>query len=103
MKRLNLQVLEFSELDKTALRFIRQILLGILLCNDAETCTSVFDKIAQSDKLKMFRESLRLFIHHFLLKNLKTGKVPKEQKDLLKSRCDLIEKMLTVNDKRTKF
>ncbi|KAJ8969084.1 hypothetical protein NQ317_016329 [Molorchus minor] len=61
-----LKVVQFSELDKITLRFMRQTLLGILLHKETEDCLSVFEKVAQSDKLKMFRESLRLFIHHFL-------------------------------------
>ncbi|KAI4456503.1 cell cycle control protein cwf22-related [Holotrichia oblita] len=98
-----LKVVEFGELDKITLRFIRQILLGILLCEETDSCVAVFEKVAQSDKLKMFKESLRLFIHHFLLKNLKTDKVPEENKNLLKVRSEIIEKMLTIRDKRSKF
>lgn len=96
-------MIEFGELDKITLRFIRQILLGILLCEETDNCVAVFEKVAQSDKLKMFKESLRLFIHHFLLKNLKTDKVPEENKNLLKVRSEIVEKMLTIRDKRSTF
>ncbi|GJQ73611.1 hypothetical protein Trydic_g13955 [Trypoxylus dichotomus] len=98
-----LKVMEFGELDKTTLRFMRQVLLGILLCEEVDSCTGVFEKIAQSEKLKMFRESLRLFIHHFLLKNLKADKVPEEKKSLLKTRCEIVENMLSINDRRMRF
>lgn len=97
------QIVQFSELDKITLRFVRQILLGLLLCEDIEQCCGVFEKVALSDKLKMFRESLRLFIHHFLLKNLKIGAVSEENKLLLEQRAKIVEKVLMAGDKRTKF
>lgn len=99
----SLQIVQFSELDKITLRFIRQILLGILLCDDTENCTEVFENIARSGKLKMFRESLRLFIRHFLLKNLTSDSIPENKKTLLKTRADIVEKMLTAFDRRTKL
>ncbi|KAL3273446.1 hypothetical protein HHI36_014890 [Cryptolaemus montrouzieri] len=97
-----LKIVQFSELDKLTLRFIRQILLGILLHEDIETCTQVFEKVSQSDKLKMFRESLRLFIHHFLLKNVDSHNVDEKQKTLLETRSKIIEKMLVMKN-RSKF
>ncbi|CAH1108463.1 unnamed protein product [Psylliodes chrysocephalus] len=90
-----LKVVQFSELDKTTLRFMRQILLGILLHKDMECCVSVFARVSQSDKLKLFRESLRLFIHHFLLRNLKTDKIPEDEKTLIEGRVKIVEKVLT--------
>lgn len=82
---------------------MRQILIGVLLCDDVETCQSVFTNVAQSDKLKMFKESLRLFIQHFLLRNLKSETVPEEQKQLLEDRARIIDKILSINEKKLKF
>ncbi|KAJ8911639.1 hypothetical protein NQ315_005984 [Exocentrus adspersus] len=98
-----LKIMEFSELDKVTLRFMRQILLGILLHKDNEACLSVFEKVAQSDKLKLFRESLRLFIHHFLLRNLKSGSILEEHKSLLETRAKLVEKVLVSKENKVKF
>lgn len=95
--------MQFSELDKLSLRFIRQILLGILLHENTETCLEVFEKVAISDKLKTFRDSLRLFIHHFLLKNLKEGAVPENQKNKLESRAQLVEKLLNKKNVSGRF
>lgn len=81
---------------------MRQILLGILLHENTEACLAVFEKVALSDKLKMFRESLRLFIHHFLLRNLKEGTVATNMKDLLETRAQMIEKLLNTKE-RNKF
>lgn len=89
-----LQLVQFGELDKVTLRFIRQILLGILLHKNQETCLEVFAKLGLSNNLKMFKESLRLFIHHFLLKNLKAGTIPEEQSSLLEERAKLVENIL---------
>ncbi|CAG9862756.1 unnamed protein product [Phyllotreta striolata] len=90
-----LKIVQFSELDKTTLRFMRQILLGILLHKDLEACLSVFARVAHSEKLKLFRESLRLFIHHFLLRNLNTDKIPEDEKSLIESRVKIVENVLT--------
>ncbi|XP_060522317.1 nucleolar MIF4G domain-containing protein 1 [Cylas formicarius] len=98
-----LKIVEFGELDKITLRLIRQILLGILLHDNSEECRSVFEKVAYSDKLKVFRESLRLFIHHFLLKNLKAGTVPEDQRQLLHERVEMIEQILSVRDSKFSF
>lgn len=82
------------------MRFMRQILIGIILHEDVESCLAVFAKVSGSDKLKMFRESLRLFIHHFLLKNLKTESIPEEQKSLLEERAKMVEKLLVSRELR---
>ncbi|XP_066254134.1 nucleolar MIF4G domain-containing protein 1 homolog [Euwallacea similis] len=95
-----LKIVEFSELDKVTLRLVRQILLGILLHEELEAVQVVFTNIALADKLKMFRESLRLFIHHFLLRNLKDGVVNEDQKRNLEIRARMVEKILTAKESR---
>lgn len=94
------QIVHFSELDKVTQRFLRQILIGIILHEDVESCHEVFAKVSSSDKLKMFRESLRLFIHHFLLKNIKTDVISDDHKTLLKERAKLVEKLLASKEVR---
>ncbi|XP_025829222.1 nucleolar MIF4G domain-containing protein 1 homolog [Agrilus planipennis] len=98
-----LKIMQFSELDKITLRFVRQILLGILLCEDLEQCLQVFEKVSQGEKLKLFRESIRLFIKHFLLRNLKVNNVSDDQKNLLEERANLIDKMLSQHDRKIRF
>lgn len=97
-----LKIVEFSELDKITLRFTRQILLGILLHENTEECLGVFEKVAVSEKLKMFKESLRLFIQHFVLKNLKESALNEDKKKLLENRAELIEKLLNARQ-RSRF
>ncbi|XP_066139516.1 nucleolar MIF4G domain-containing protein 1 homolog isoform X2 [Euwallacea fornicatus] len=95
-----LKIVQFSELDKVTLRLVRQILLGILLHEELEAVQAVFTNIALADKLKMFRESLRLFIHHFLLRNLKDGVVNEDQKRSLEIRAKMVDKILTAKEFR---
>uniref|UniRef100_A0AAR5QBH3 MI domain-containing protein n=1 Tax=Dendroctonus ponderosae TaxID=77166 RepID=A0AAR5QBH3_DENPD len=98
-----LKNIEFSDLDKVSLRLIRQILLGILMHSDVEAVQGVFTNVAMSDKLKMFRKSMRLFIHHFLLRNLKEGAVPEQEKHLLETRAKMVEKILTVKESKSSW
>lgn len=74
---------------------MRQILLGILLHEDTEACMAVFQNVSISDKLKMFKESLRLFIHQFVLRNLQDTGVADDKKQLLESRAQMVEKLLS--------
>lgn len=97
------QIIQFSELDQVTLRLIRQVLLGILLHQHEETTLAVFQKIAMTPKLKMFRESLRLFVHHFLLRNLSASELSEENKNLLTSRAKLIDQALSVHESKIKF
>lgn len=97
------QIVQFSELDKLSLRFIRQILIGILLCEDQNACQAVFINVAQSEKLKMFRESLKLFIQHFLVRNLKLSTISVDEKELLNERSKLIDNILEIHNKKIKL
>ena len=49
----------------------------------------LIQSVAEDKKLKMFRESLKLFMNHFLLKNLED-----DQLNELKSRIKIAEKAL---------
>ncbi|XP_066584151.1 nucleolar MIF4G domain-containing protein 1 homolog [Prorops nasuta] len=89
-----LKVIHFAELDKPTLRVLRQIMLGILLHEDEDASIQVFERISGSPKLQSFRESLRLFIHHFLLKNIDNNSRLEQERTLLKKRIELVDKML---------
>lgn len=54
----------------------------------------VFERVAVSPKLKLFREGLKIFIKHFLLKN--TSSLPPEDVENLKKRADVAEKALSL-------
>ncbi|XP_065218007.1 nucleolar MIF4G domain-containing protein 1 [Planococcus citri] len=65
-----LKVLQFTEMNKSMVRFLRQLLLSILLNNEETTIAEVFAPISKSEALFMLREGLQLFLHHFILKEV---------------------------------
>lgn len=98
-----LKVIEFAEIDKITLRVVRQIMLGILLMEEENKCMQVFNRVAPSFKLKAFKDSLRLFLHHFLLKGSDKSSVPEEQLQLLQQRIKMADRMLDTSESRVKF
>ncbi|XP_063626148.1 nucleolar MIF4G domain-containing protein 1 homolog [Cydia splendana] len=100
-----LKVIEFSDLNKSSVRFLRQILLAIIMNADLQASLQVFHRIAKSPKLHMFRESLRLFIQHFLLKNAgkKSTVLSEEEMGILKERTVEVERILTMFETKLKF
>ncbi|XP_043229097.1 nucleolar MIF4G domain-containing protein 1-like [Amphibalanus amphitrite] len=64
-----LKVVEFSEMSKPMVRFLRQLLLALLMsAEDPDTIRELFQR-ASGAQLKHLRDSLVLFIHHFVLRN----------------------------------
>lgn len=97
-----LKVVEFGELDKATMRLVRQVVLGVLMGKEA-VCQQVFGRIAPSAKLKAFKDSLRLFLHHFLLQGGAKSGVPAEKMELLRARIRLADKALETVDSRLQF
>ncbi|XP_032676324.1 nucleolar MIF4G domain-containing protein 1 homolog [Odontomachus brunneus] len=98
-----LKVIQFTELDKLTMRLVRQIMLGILLYENGEACLEVFERISQSPKLQTFRESLRLFINHFLVKNICATEKLQKQSVLLQKRVELVDKVLSTRESKVIF
>lgn len=98
-----LKVIEFAEIDKVTLRLVRQTMLGLLLLEDENKCLQVFNRIAPSFKLKAFKDSLRLFLHHFLWKGSDKSGVPEEQLHLLQQRIKMANGMLDTSESRVRF
>ncbi|XP_075238289.1 nucleolar MIF4G domain-containing protein 1 isoform X2 [Lycorma delicatula] len=65
-----LKVVEFASLSKPYVRLLRQIFLTILLNSNEEVIADIFQRISRTPKLSIFRESVRLFFHHFILRNI---------------------------------
>lgn len=97
-----LKVIEFGELDKVTLRLVRQIMLGLLMGTET-VCRQVFERIAPSAQLKAFKDSLRLFMHHFLLKGGSKSGITDDQMTLLRQRIRLADKALETVDSRLQF
>ncbi|XP_026285049.1 nucleolar MIF4G domain-containing protein 1 [Frankliniella occidentalis] len=98
-----LKVLSFAEMDKPCVRLVRQILLIILLSADESKCEAVFRRIAASPQLHLFREGLRLFINHFVLRKSSNKSLPKEECELLQNRAALADKALSSADSKLEF
>lgn len=96
-------MIQFTELDKLTMRLVRQIILGILLHENEEACLEVFGRISLSPKLQTFRESLRLFINHFLVKNICISENLQEHRELLKKRAGCVDKLLSTRESKLIF
>ncbi|KFP77979.1 Nucleolar MIF4G domain-containing protein 1, partial [Acanthisitta chloris] len=97
-----LKVIEFSELDKPKVRFLRQVLSMLLIKADAEELTDIFMRVSDNPKLGMLRESLKLFLTHFLLKHAQAQKSA-EETALLKERVELATKALEAKEPKLKL
>ncbi|XP_040290126.1 nucleolar MIF4G domain-containing protein 1 [Bufo bufo] len=91
------KVIEFSELDKIKVSFLRQVLYKLLTDSDADELAVIFGKISDNPKLGMLREGLKLFIMHFLLKNVRAQKTAQEA-ELLTQKADLAVKALQAKE-----
>lgn len=88
-----LKVVEFAQIEKSSLRFLRQVMLGLLLTSENKF-HKIFEKIVPSSKLNSFKDQLRLFLKVFLMKDDKL-KIAEDQMNLLKARLHLAEKFLS--------
>ncbi|XP_039299729.1 nucleolar MIF4G domain-containing protein 1 [Nilaparvata lugens] len=82
-----LKVIEFASLERPSVRLLRQIFLTVLLSDNEEEIATVFSRVSQPPKLHIFRESIRLFLHQFLLKH-------QPDSVLLKNRIQMAESLL---------
>lgn len=90
-----LKVIEFNQIEKTTLRYLRQVMLGLLLIDD-EKFHQIFERIAPSAKLNPFKDQLRLFLKVFVVKDEKKIKISDDQMAKLKERMQLADKFLLV-------
>lgn len=97
-----LKVVEFGELDKPTLRLVRMVVLGLLMGSE-QVCRVVFGRLAPSAKLKAFKDSLRLFLNHFLMKGGSKSGVPADKMELLKTRVRIADRALETVDSRLQF
>lgn len=82
-----LKVVEFSELDKARIHFLRKLLSLLLLGTEPEDLAAIFTRVSDNPKLSVLREGLKLFISHFLLRHGQ-AQHPKETA-LLQERAEL--------------
>ncbi|XP_058390128.1 nucleolar MIF4G domain-containing protein 1 isoform X1 [Diceros bicornis minor] len=88
-----LKVVEFSELDKPRVHFLRKVLYMLLMETETEDLGLIFARVSDNPKLGMLREGLKLFISHFLLKSVQAHRSA-EEASVLRERADLAAKSL---------
>nr|XP_027807108.1 nucleolar MIF4G domain-containing protein 1 [Marmota flaviventris] len=88
-----LKVVEFSELDKPRVHFLRRVLTMLLMETEVEDLGLIFARVSENPKLGMLREGLKLFIGHFLLKNVQAHQSP-EEASVLRERASLATRSL---------
>ncbi|KAF4519817.1 hypothetical protein B566_EDAN006831 [Ephemera danica] len=92
-----LKVIEFADLNKWSIKFLRKVLLGLLLCTDDNACREAFSRIPNSQQFSLFRESLNVFLHKYIIRNQKN--IPNDTNfDLLASRVNLVQQILANAD-----
>jgi nucleolar MIF4G domain-containing protein 1 len=96
-----LQVINFAEVDQFTVRFLRQVLLGVLLADTEEVFQQAFQRVALSSKLHLFQEGIRIFIHHFLLRNMSS--LPQGDMETLQLRAKMADKILSAAESKVKF
>lgn len=97
-----LKVIEFGELDKLKVRFLRQMLTKLLKETDPEDLACIFGKVSGIPRLGMLREGLKLFISHFLLKNAQSQGAA-EQAGLLSERAQVATKAMEAKEAKLKL
>ena len=97
-----LKVIEFAEMNKHNVRFLKEVLTIVLMEGKKQEVAATFKAISSSSNLSFFRESLRLFFHHFLLRpGVKLA--PKVDKEVLSERVVLAETALMSGSSKLKL
>ncbi|XP_061878076.1 nucleolar MIF4G domain-containing protein 1 [Entelurus aequoreus] len=96
------KVIEFGELDKAKVRFLRQVLTRLLKDSEPEELVSIFARISGIPNLGMLREGLKLFISHFLLKNV-PSQDSEEQAAMLSERAHIATKAMEAKEVKVKL
>jgi len=92
-----LKVIEFADMDKPRVRYLRAVLGGLLAELGEVELTECFKGVAAQPGLDTFRQSLRLFLSHFLL-NQRAGVT-----EQLRERVALAERALLSGSSKLKL
>ncbi|XP_036336404.1 nucleolar MIF4G domain-containing protein 1 homolog [Rhagoletis pomonella] len=93
-----LKVVNFLQLDKLSFLFMKEIMVGLLLNERDNEIYQAFERVAKNSKLGQFKNSVRLFIQHFLLQNESKLKLEEKQMAILKKRADYVDSILAYVD-----
>ncbi len=89
-------MIEFADIDKLTVRFLRQTLRSLLLHRSKESTVAVFSAVTSLPKPRFFREGLRLFLLHFVLPKTdgKGHEIDDETRQKLQERVKLADRTL---------
>lgn len=79
-------------------QFLRSVLLELLVEQDKDTIRMTFLRIAGAEKLRLLREGLQLFLHHFVLRNMKN--LSGELQKVLTEKIVIVEEVLSRGDSK---
>ncbi|XP_055348322.1 nucleolar MIF4G domain-containing protein 1-like [Paramacrobiotus metropolitanus] len=91
----------FADMNAALVELLRTVLATLLLSPSEKDMTDIFSTLAEK-KYKVMRESLRLFMRHFMVRNARkilVDKLAKFSKEDLMKRIDLAEKALLGTNK----
>ncbi|XP_073843771.1 nucleolar MIF4G domain-containing protein 1 homolog [Musca autumnalis] len=90
-----LKIIDFLQIDKQSFALMKEICKGLLLSSEEQDIYQAFERLAKNNKLRQFKQSLRLFLQHFMLKeHSATLKLPEEQMELLQRRVEYVDRLL---------
>jgi nucleolar MIF4G domain-containing protein 1 len=89
-----LKNVEFGEMDKSMLTFLRELFTSLFTKHTHEQLQELFMRIANVKKFNHLTNALKLFIVHFMLTD-KGKSVEIDQ--YLKEKCDFVQKILSIN------
>ncbi|XP_075164735.1 nucleolar MIF4G domain-containing protein 1 homolog [Haematobia irritans] len=90
-----LKVIDFLQIDKQSFALMKEICKGLLLSTEEQDMYQAFERLAKNSKLQQFKQSIRLFLQHFMLKEQRTTlKLSDDQTELLQKRIDYVDKLL---------
>ncbi|XP_030385443.1 nucleolar MIF4G domain-containing protein 1 homolog [Scaptodrosophila lebanonensis] len=95
-----LKVVDFMQLHKLSFYFMREVMVRLLLSTEESALYQAFERVAKNTKLQQFKQSVRLFMQHFLLQpeQLEKLKLEEEQQELLHQRIEHLDKLLAYVD-----
>eukprot|EP00057_Strongylocentrotus_purpuratus_P022857 XP_011677331.1 PREDICTED: nucleolar MIF4G domain-containing protein 1 isoform X1 [Strongylocentrotus purpuratus] len=93
-----IKIVEFADMNKHTVRFLSSLLTDLLLEKQDNAITSIFGGVASVAKLRVLREGLGLFMHHFLLNTNRKVKGGEEVIEKLKKKILIAESAMQGED-----
>ncbi|XP_071812226.1 nucleolar MIF4G domain-containing protein 1-like isoform X2 [Apostichopus japonicus] len=86
-----LKVVEFADMDKNTASFLKKLLVKVLE-QEADQVKMVFKTVSGKDKLSHLRDTISLFLHHFILKQ--RGARTDEEQQGLRDKINLADRSM---------